>query len=95
MGAGTQEAITEQLRLGQELRRKVEWPDTESEDESGSSASDVSDEEEDAEGAGARPHSRRAAAKMKAAALDIISGELEPVLHGHIVAACLLLGITE
>ncbi len=53
----------------------MERPDTESEDESGSSATDASDDEEEAaEGAEARPHSRRAAAKMKVAALDIING---------------------
>ncbi|BDA46715.1 probable U3 small nucleolar RNA-associated protein 14 homolog A [Coccomyxa sp. Obi] len=73
---GTQEAIAEQLRLGQELRRKVERPESESsEDESGSSASEASDGEEAGQAdANGRPHSRRAAAKLKAAALDIING---------------------
>ena len=76
--SGTQEAIAEQLRLGQELRRKVERPGSESsEDESGSSASEASDDEEAGQAdANGRPHSRRAAAKMKAAALDIINGEV-------------------
>lgn len=68
----------------------MERPDTESEDESGSSATDASDDEEEAaEGAEARPHSRRAAAKMKVAALDIINGERMPILNRHAVCATL------
>ncbi len=84
MGAtGTQEAIAEQLRLGQELRRKVERPesgDSSGEGSSGTdSASDASDVEQLAAGASGRQHSRRAAAKIKAAALDIINGA--PAYH--------------
>lgn len=74
-GTGTQEAIAEQLRLGQELRRKVERPESgESSGEGFSGTDSASDAEEAAVGASGRQHSRRAAAKIKAAALDIING---------------------
>lgn len=73
LAAGTRDAIQEQLRLGQELRRKVEAPGSASGDDSDGddSATDASDEEDGAQEDLSKP-SRKAVAKAKAAAMDIL-----------------------
>ena len=76
LGVGTREAIQEQLRTGQELRRKVEAPGSASEDDSGAdSATDASDEEAGAEPDLSKP-SKKAMARAKAAAMDIMQSKL-------------------
>ncbi len=78
--AGTRDAIQEQLRMGQELRRKVEAPGSGSEDDSDSdSATDASGDEGDEAAADLSKPSKKAIAKAKAAAMDIMQSEL-PVL---------------
>eukprot|EP00955_Chlamydomonas_euryale_P013774 148444-Chlamydomonas_euryale.AAC.3 len=73
---GTKEALAEQLRLGQELRRKIEGRGAD-----GSSADSASDatEASDGEAAGAigagTSHTGRMSAKAKAAALEILTGD--------------------
>lgn len=78
MVAGTRDAVAEQLRLGQELRRKIDRPEDSTSDEEGSSDNDDSatDASEAEDGAAARPNSRRAVAKAKAAYLDMVDGAL-------------------
>ncbi len=73
---GTRDAIQEQLRLGQELRRKVEAPGSASMDDSDGedSATDASDGEDAAQEDLSKP-SRKAVAKTKAAAMDILQSE--------------------
>ena len=70
---GTKAALEEQLRLGQELRARVDKPG--SDDEAGSdeaSSTDASDDDaEDASGAAQNRHDNR----TRAAALDILQGE--------------------
>ena len=61
--------------MGQELRRKVEAPGSASEDDSDAdSATDASDEEADAAQDLSKP-SKKAVAKAKAAAMDIMQSE--------------------
>ena len=77
--AGTREAVAEQLRLGQELRRKVDRPDSASEDAALSSEDDDSASDAEAGNAGEGTPAggrvgRSALAKAKAAAMDIING---------------------
>ena len=85
-GAGTRDAIQEQLRMGQELRRKVEAPDNGSEDDSGAdSATDASDDEDGDAAQDLSKPSRKAVAKAKAAAMDIMQSETP------ICFSCLLL----
>jgi hypothetical protein len=79
--AGTREALAEQLRLGQELRRRVERPASGS--DASTSASDASGDEGgegeagggggSGEGAAAK-RGRGAGARAKAAALDLLHG---------------------
>lgn len=78
--AGTRDAIQEQLRMGQELRRKVEAPGSGSEDNSDTdSATDASGDEADEAAADLSKPSKKAIAKAKAAAMDIMQSE-SPVL---------------
>ena len=74
--AGKKEAIAEQLRLGQELRRKVDRIDTVagSDDDTDTGAETSSSESEDEEGAqpGKRGLSRKAAGKLQSAAAGIL-----------------------
>ena len=78
--AGTREALAEQLRLGQELRRKVERPASGSDGSTDASdASDASGDEHGAGGgAGAAPAKdgggRAQPARVRAAALDLLHG---------------------
>lgn len=68
--------------MGQELRRKVEAPGSASGDDSDAdSATDASDEDASAEQDLSKP-SKRAIARTKAAAMDIIQSELpvQPLL---------------
>ena len=76
LAAGTRDAIQEQLRLGQELRRKVEAPGSASGDDSDGydSATDASDAEDGAQEDPSKP-SRKAVAKAKAAAMDILQSK--------------------
>ena len=85
--AGTREALAEQLRLGQELRRKVERPDSGSDASTDASdASDASDGERAADGGsgggndGQVGGGRASSARVKAAALDLLQGVGRPWL---------------
>lgn len=78
-GAGTREALAEQLRLGQELRRKVERPASGS--DGSTDASDASDASGDERGAGggaavqtSSGGGRAQPARVRAAALDLLQG---------------------
>ncbi|KAK9827643.1 hypothetical protein WJX81_002537 [Elliptochloris bilobata] len=80
MDPGTREALAEQLRLGQELRRRVERPASGSDASTDASdASDASGDERDADGAkGGAAQSgggRAASVRVKAAALDLLQVE--------------------
>ena len=76
---GTREALAEQLRLGQELRSKVERPASDS--EGSTDASDASDASGDEHGAGTGAAMQRKScggrsqpAYVRAAALDLLQG---------------------
>jgi U3 small nucleolar RNA-associated protein 14 len=83
--AGTREAVAEQLRLGQELRRRIERPEEggASDRERSGASSDDDDDDSGSDGSqgAAQPANggdrsragRSALAKAKAAALDIIN----------------------
>ena len=77
--------------MGQELRRKVEAPGSASGDDSGAdSATDASDEEADALQDLSKP-SKKAIAKAKAAAMDIMQSEMPvPLLMAAAQALCQL-----
>lgn len=79
MLAGTKEALQEQMRLGQELRRKVERVDEPGEDDSSGGSTEASDDE-----GGELPQhkmSQRAARKLRAGALDILEGAAHSPHH--------------
>ncbi|KAK9812342.1 hypothetical protein WJX73_003829 [Symbiochloris irregularis] len=80
MDEGTREALDEQLRIGQELRRKVERveePGSSGDDsDDGTDASDQDDGDKPAETTGGRDKlSQRAAKRMRTGALDILQGQ--------------------
>ena len=73
--AGTKQALDDQLRLGQELRRKVERVDDacgKADGDSSGSSTEASDDE--AEGEAPNVTSKRAARQMREGALDILKG---------------------
>lgn len=73
---GTREAIAEQLRLGEELRRRVDRMDPVSGSDTEASHSTGSSDAEGSESDGASPSrsSRKASAKTRAAAAAILEG---------------------
>ncbi len=80
--------------MGQELRRKVEAPGSASEDDSDAdSATDASDEEADAAQDLSKP-SKKAVAKAKAAAMDIMQSELPMLLLTSGPECCFLEPVT-
>lgn len=97
MTAGTREAIEEQLRLGQELRRRVDRMSPapgSGTDASGESESDSDDSVSgsDAEGAPqGNGLSRKAADEARAAAAAILEGELCFGVTRHGMQPCLVL----
>ncbi|KAK9806336.1 hypothetical protein WJX72_010623 [[Myrmecia] bisecta] len=78
MDEGTKAAVTEQLRLGEELRRKVDKADdgseSDSESDGGTSASEGEGEGKEPAGYAAAKKGRGMSAKAKAAALDLLQG---------------------